>query len=124
MATKPNLLPSKETLDSLFVLDEKFGELYWRERPDLKAIQFSAKIDDLNYSRNRIVWKIVTEVDPVGFIFHKDLDKTNCAPSNLMDVYQFSLNNVDGSFHCKICADTFEVVYRKQYKAYERGVVG
>lgn len=116
---KINPLPSKETLDALFSLDGKYGQLYWKNRPDIKAVGRQAYIDRRVYNKGRIIWKMTHGDDPIGCIFHIDLDKTNFAPSNLMDVYQVSLPNVDGHFHCKICTSTFDVVHRVQYEAVE-----
>ena len=94
--TKPKPLPSQERLQELFEYSVTTGTLYRK-----KGVRGSAAgrsvgcvnsttgyvvtcIDQRHYQMHRVIWKMVTGVDPVGFdIDHSDGDRTNNAWHNL-----------------------------------------
>jgi len=101
-------LPSKKYLDECFSYDRKTGVFIWKKRPqhhfkDNKTFISINKqragniaghykpdsgylilgIDSNSYRAHRIAWKMVTGRNPPDEIDHIDMNRKNCAISNL-----------------------------------------
>jgi len=95
-------LPSVEVLNRWFVLDDKTGNLFWKERPSQK-IRIGQRAGCIGnfvsgqrcvirvpgykgyFYRYRLVWKIVTGYDPSDALDHYDKNTLNDCFSNLVD---------------------------------------
>lgn len=95
------LAMSQSELQSIFVYDEQSGKLFWKERPGRKWFnsRFTGKevgskngsymavhLEGGNHYLHRIIWKLKTGEEPVGYIDHIDGNGLNNAWSNLRDV--------------------------------------
>lgn len=102
-------LPSQEYLSECFDYDTESGVLTWQIRPlhhfknahgmntfnskyaGSKIISiansgyFVVRINNRAYLCHRIIWKLVTGIDPVAYIDHRDTNKKNNAWGNLRE---------------------------------------
>lgn len=112
--------PSRDYLSTMLKYDQKTGSLYWREEcehrmrgqevaPNSKRVSIGGK----NYSKARIIWKLINGSDPIGFMFQRDGNSYNYKIENLADVYHIGMPNFDRKIHFKVCVDSFETLYGK-----------
>lgn len=111
-----NEMPSVEYLNECFRYDSETGKLYWKERllehfdTPRGAINFNSrfanketgslndkgyltlKLDKVLLRAHRVIWKIVTGVEPENFIDHIDGNRSNNIFTNLRDVNHISNN--------------------------------
>lgn len=104
-----NELPSQEYLKECLDYDEITGNFTWKLRPEhhfktygtfkqvntqraYKKAGFISEsgylmigVDRIHYRAHRLAWKIITGNDPLFEIDHYDLNRSNCAFSNLRE---------------------------------------
>jgi hypothetical protein len=99
-------LPSRAYLQEFFTYNRRTGELRWnrRDRKHFKSNRdwsawntlyagkaagviangyYSVRLFGVRYQAHRLIWKLVTDVNPVKTVDHIDLDKLNNRWSNL-----------------------------------------
>src|SRR5690349_19716968 len=97
MPPKTLPLPSADLLRSLFSYDPGTGTLFWKKLPSRSKRcllgrpvgtmgsggYLSVKIGKVSYRVHRVVWKMMTGVDPVEILDHKNGRKTDNRFENL-----------------------------------------
>lgn len=92
---KYKLLPSVDRLRKLFSYEPETGLLKWLERrkgvnADMVAGAPShgyivVRVDGVLYLSHRIIWKLVTGIEPLDQIDHEDLNRSNNKWGNLRE---------------------------------------
>lgn len=90
-------LPPQQELLRLFAYDAETGVLSWRVRRGHNPAWICAGsvashgylnvgVKGTTYPMHRVIWKLMTGKDPVGFVDHRDGDRQNNQWENLRDV--------------------------------------
>jgi hypothetical protein len=97
MPTPAKPLPSLETLNSLLVLDESTGFLFWKRGPFrgrradhiYSSGRFRVRLwlngGQVFFAAHRIIWKMVNGRDPIPEVDHIDRNHGNNRPENLRE---------------------------------------